>query len=257
MKPEKVVFFESNLEKSINELKDTDPLKKGIMKAIREVKENSFVGRNVKKNLIPKEIIKKYKYIDVLINCAGIGISGAVEHTTLEEAKKIFDVNVIGQFYITKKFIPFLRESKKGKIINIGSVAGELTIPFQTFYSMTKSAMHKFTEGLRIELKPLNIDVCSVLPGDTKTGFTKNRYQPSVIEDALYKNRIKNSIKRMEKDEQNGRNPISVVKVINKLIKRKKMPVHVTVGLDYKFLVFLGKVLPKRLASFIISKLYG
>ena len=204
-----------------------------------------------------KEIIKKYKYIDVLINCAGIGISGAVEHTTLEEAKKIFDVNVIGQFYITKKFIPFLRESEKGKIINVGSVAGELTIPFQTFYSMTKSAMHKFTEGLRIELKPLNIDVCSVLPGDTKTGFTKNRYQPSVIEDALYKNRIKNSIKRMEKDEQNGRNPISVVKVINKLMKRKNMPVHVTVGFDYKFLVFLGKVLPKRLASFIISKLYG
>jgi len=60
MKTEKVVFVESNLEKSFNELKDADPLKKGIIKAIREVQENSFAGRNVKKDLIPKEIIKKY-----------------------------------------------------------------------------------------------------------------------------------------------------------------------------------------------------
>lgn len=203
------------------------------------------------------EVIEKYGYIDVLINCAGIGISGAIEYNTIEEVRKIFDVNVIGQFNLIKKFIPFLRESKRGKIINIGSVAGELTIPFQTFYSMTKAAMHKFTEGLKIELKPFNIDVCTILPGDTKTGFTKNRYLPTILENDLYKDRIKKSIQRMEKDEQNGRSPLSVVKVIDKVIKRKKMPIHVTVGMEYKFLVFLGKILPKRLANWIISKMYG
>lgn len=60
MKPEKVVFVDESLEKSFGKLNEADPLKKGLVKAIKEVQENSFVGRNVKKELIPKEIIKKY-----------------------------------------------------------------------------------------------------------------------------------------------------------------------------------------------------
>ncbi|XMB72809.1 SDR family NAD(P)-dependent oxidoreductase [Mycoplasmatota bacterium WC30] len=203
------------------------------------------------------DIKKLTDHIDVLINCAGIGISGAVEYTTLKEANKIFQVNVVGQFHFTKVLLPLLREAKKAKIINIGSVAGELTIPFQTFYSMTKSSMHKFTEGLKMELKPFGIDVCSVLPGDTKTGFTDNRDQPNVIEDGLYKDRIKKSINKMEHDERNGMSPMSVVKVINKLTKRKRMPVQVTVGFVYKFLVFLGKILPKRFVNWILAKMYA
>lgn len=204
-----------------------------------------------------KQIQEITDHIDVLINCAGIGISGAVEYTSLEEVNKIFQVNVIGQYYITKLLIPLLRKNKKSKIINIGSVAGELTIPFQTFYSMTKASMHKFTEGLRMELKPLGIGVAAVLPGDTKTGFTDNRYQPQVIEDGLYKDRIKKSIKKMEHDERNGMSPMSVVKVINRLIKRRRMPILVTVGFGYKFLVGLGKILPKRFVNWILSKMYA
>ncbi len=204
-----------------------------------------------------EEIGKLTDHVDVLVNCAGIGISGAIEYNTLEEVNKIFQVNVIGQFYITKKILPLLRAANGAKIINVGSVAGELTIPFQTFYSMTKSAVHRFTEGLRIELKPFGIGVASVLPGDTKTGFTANRYQPRVIENDLYKDRIKRSINKMEHDEQNGMTPMSVVKVIERLIGRKNMPVHVTVGFSYKFLVLLSRIFPKRFVYWIITKMYG
>ena len=215
------------------------------------------LGSQVSMDNAIKTIKEKYNQIDVLINCAGIGISGAVEYTSFEEVNKIFQVNVMGQFYMTKELIPLLRKTEKGKIINIGSIAGELTIPFQTFYSMSKAAMHKFSEGLRMELKPFGIDVATVLPGDTKTEFTDNRYQPVVMEDDLYKDRIKKSINKMEHDERNGMNPMSVVKVINKLIKRKRMPVMVTVGFMYKFLVFLGKMLPKRFVNWILSKMYA
>ncbi len=203
------------------------------------------------------EIEKITDHIDVLINCAGIGISGALEHTTMKEATEICNVNVLGQFFLTKKSINLLRKSKNAKIINIGSVAGELTIPFQTFYSMTKSAIHRFTEGLRIELKPFGIGVSAVLPGDTKTAFTANRFQPNVVEDDLYKDRIKRSIQKMEHDEQNGMSPESVVKVINKLVNRKNMPILVTVGFSYKVLVLLSRILPKRLVYWIITKMYG
>ncbi len=200
---------------------------------------------------------KEIESVDVLVNCAGMGVSGAIEYSTEEELRKIFDVNVFGQFLLTKNLIPLLRKSSDAKIINIGSVAGELIIPFQTFYSMTKAAMHAFSEGLRNELKPFNIQVTSVLPGDIKTDFTKNREMPKVLEDDLYKDRIKKSLARMAKDEETGMPALSVSKVILKLIRKKRLPVAKTVGFQYKLFIFLQKTFPKSFVNWIIKKMYG
>jgi len=195
--------------------------------------------------------------IDVLVNCAGMGVSGALEYSTLKEAKKIFDVNVFGHFLLTKNLLPLLRKSNSAKIINIGSVAGEITIPFQTFYSMTKAAINSFSEGLRIELAPFNIQVSNLQPGDVKTDFTKNREMPIVLEDDIYKDRIKNSLARMAKDEEQGMPTYILAKAIFNLANKKRLPVAKTVGFQYKLFVLLKRLLPKRLVSFIIKKMYG
>jgi short-subunit dehydrogenase len=150
-----------------------------------------------------------------------------------------------------------LRKSQNAKIINIGSVAGELTIPFQTFYSMSKAALKSFTEGLRIELSPYNIEAMTLLLGDIKTNFTSNRQQPQVVENDVYGSRIKDSIARMEKDEQNGMDPIIVAKKIYKISSKKHLPIAKTIGFKYKVFVFLNRVLPKRFVLFIIKKMYG
>ncbi len=212
----------------------------------------------------PKEISKtttlikeKYNKIDVLINSAGKGISGALELTPLAEIIDLFQVNLFGLMQFTNELITLLRESERGKIINIGSVAGEITIPFQTAYSMTKSSIQRYTEGLRLELKPFNITACTILPGDTKTAFTKNRLQPNISNEELYKERITRSINKMEIDEQNGASPDLVVKVVNKLVKRKHLPVQVTIGFKYKLFVFLNRIMPKRVVSYVVYKLYG
>ena len=203
-----------------------------------------------------KRIKKDNKHIDVLINCAGVGTGGAVEDISYDHLKWVFDVNVLGLTELTNQLIPLLRESDAGKIINLSSVAGEITIPYQVSYSMTKAAIIKLSEGLKIELKPFGIDVCSVLPGDTKTHFTQNRVTV-IPKNSQYEAKVKRSIGKMEKDEMNGVSPMKVVKVLDKLIKKKRMPVRVTVGFNYKFLIFLSKVLPKRLVAFIVTKLYG
>ena len=208
-------------------------------------------------NQVISQIEKKETKIDILINCAGMGVSGAIEYTSLDEVKRIFEVNVYGVFLFTKASIPLLRKSSQAKVINIGSVAGDLIIPFQAFYSMSKASVHAFSEALRMELKPFKIDVSCVLPGDTKTSFTQNREQPLILKNDLYHDRIQHSIKRMEHDEQNGRSPFSVVRVVNKLIKRKSMPVKVTVGIEYKIFVFLKRVLPKRFENWILYVMYG
>ena len=200
-------------------------------------------------------LLEKETHIDALINCAGMGISGAIQHTALEDVQKMFDVNLFGTFALTKALIPALRESK-GMILNISSVAGVLTVPFQTFYSMSKSALNTFSEGLRMEVKPLGIRVVSVLPGDTKTGFTAAREHVAST-DPAYTKRLEKSLSRMEKDEQNGKSPLSVAKACARLLKRKHPPVKVTVGFDYKLFVFLKKILPTRFVNWILFLMYA
>ena len=193
--------------------------------------------------------------IYAVINNAGIGISGAIEYATSEDVDKIFAVNVKGVVNVCKHAIPRLRKTK-GKIINIGSVAGELTIPFQTFYSMTKVAVSTYTEGLAMELRSFGIKATAVLPGDTKSNFVNNRKKTDVV-DEVYGERIIRSIARMEKDEKNGKDPITVARVIHKVLKKKNPPIKVTVGFEYKLFVFLKRLLPQKLVNYILFKMYG
>lgn len=193
--------------------------------------------------------------IYAVINNAGMGISGAIEHTSSDDVNRIIDVNIKGVINVCKHSIKYLRKTK-GRIINIGSVAGELTIPFQTFYSMSKVAVSTYTEGLGMELKPFGIKTTTVLPGDTKSEFSRNR-KKTEVDDELYKDRIKRSVERMEKDEQNGKDPKSVAKVIYKVLKKKNPPVKVTVGFTYKLFVFLKRILPTKLVNYILYKMYG
>lgn len=193
--------------------------------------------------------------VDAIINNAGIGISGPVEYTSSEDLNKILNVNLVGVVNVTQVAIPFLRKTK-GRIINIGSVAGEIAIPFQAFYSFTKAGVQVLSEALNVELKPFGIKVTNVLPGDTKTSFTKNRQKNEIIDD-LYKDRIVKSIQKMEKDEEQGMNPLRVSKVIEKVLRMKNPPLRITVGCSYKFLVFLKRFLPLKLVNYFVDKIYG
>ena len=201
-----------------------------------------------------RDIYDKEGEIYALINNAGIGISGAIEYANKEEVQKIFDINIIGVVNLSSKIIPYLRESK-GKIINISSVAGEIPIPFQACYSATKSAVESFSMALYNELKPQKVKVCCIRPGDTKTGFTKNRLKTEIVNN-VYGQRIVKSVRKMESDEQNGTKPIKIAKTIFKCLKRKNPPIICTVGFVYKIFCILSKFLPKKLVNFIVYKIY-
>ncbi|MGD9901649.1 MAG: SDR family NAD(P)-dependent oxidoreductase [Spirochaetales bacterium] len=203
-----------------------------------------------------EEINKKEGRLDIVINNAGMGISGASEYTTKEEIEKIFSVNVFGVFTVCNLAIPYLRKSK-GQIINIGSVAGELYIPFQSYYSATKASIESYSIALRGELKPFGIRVSVVLPGDTKTNFTFNREKSEILRDEIYGDRISHSLEVMEHDEQNGMPATSVSKVIYKLTKSKNPSIVKTVGFKYKLFIFLKRIVPAKFLNYIIYKIYG
>ncbi|MBN2300836.1 MAG: SDR family oxidoreductase [Acholeplasmataceae bacterium] len=194
--------------------------------------------------------------IDVLINNAGMGISGTIEDTSSEDAAYIFNVNFMGVFNSTKAALPYLRESDYGKVLNISSVAARLSIPFQAFYSSSKAAVNSFSEALANEVAPLKIQVCSIMPGDIRTGFTKNR-KKNEIESPEYNGRVDLSVAVMEKDERNGMDPESAAKVVNRLVRKRRIPLYKTVGFKYKVIVLLAKLLPAKLANHIVGSIYA
>ena len=113
--------------------------------------------------------------IDVLVNNAGFGISGAIEFTETAEAKALFDVNFFGMVNMNRAVVPLMRQAGRGRIVNLSSVAAPVPIPFQAYYSATKAAVNAYTMALANELRPFGVTVCAVMPGDIHTGFTAAR----------------------------------------------------------------------------------
>lgn len=203
-----------------------------------------------------EEILKREGDVDILVNCAGFGISGAVEFTRLEDAKKQLDVNFFGTVNMTKAVLSFMRNRGNGHIVNISSVAAPAAIPFQAYYSATKAAINAYTAALANEVRPYGVTVTAVQPGDIATGFTAAR-EKSVLGDAEYQGRISKSVRKMEHDEQNGMNPRKAGAFVAKVaLKKHPKPVY-TIGFGYQTICVLLKLLPSRLSNWLIGKLYA
>ena len=194
--------------------------------------------------------------IDIVINCAGFGISGAVEFTELADAKRQFDVNFFGMVNINRAVIPVMRCRGGGRIVNVSSVAAVAHIPFQTYYSASKAAIESYTCALANELKPFGITVTAAQPGDIRTGFTEAR-KKSAIGDEIYDGRISRSVAGMEKDERKGMSPEFAGRYIAKLALKPSVKPIYTVGFGYKFLSLLCKLLPCRFRNWIVGVLYA
>ena len=194
--------------------------------------------------------------IDILVNCAGFGISGAAELTPLDMAKKQLDVNLFGTANMVNAVIPAMRAQGGGRIVNTGAVAGFVPIPFQTWYSASKAAIESYTMAMGNELKPFHITLSAVLPGDTKTGFTAAR---SKIDDPenLYRGRIARSVERMEHDEQNGVPAQKVGDLIAKVALKKNVKPFYIPGFSYNLVAFLMRILPSGAANRLIGLLYA
>ena len=195
--------------------------------------------------------------IDILINNAGFGISGAMEFTESADAHRLMEVNLFGMDNMIRAVLPHMREAGRGRIVNISSVAGVFAIPFQAWYSISKAAVRSMTLALANEVAPYGVQVTSVLPGDIKTGFTAAR-EKSVEGDDAYGGRISRSVARMERDEQNGMAPAVAAKTVARVAtKPGGVKPYYTIGLSYKCLVFLDNLLPCGAVRRLLYLLYA
>lgn len=205
---------------------------------------------------IVETIIEKEGHIDVLINNAGFGISGAVEFTDTQDAIRQFDVNFFGMVRMNRIVLPIMRKQGHGRIINISSVAGSIPIPFQTYYSATKAAINSYTMALSNEVKPFGISVCCIQPGDIKTGFADAR-KKSAQGDDIYHGKISRSVAIMEHDEELGMSPETVGRFIHKVAVKKRVKPVYTIGLSYQAICFLTNILSYRVINYLVRLLYA
>ena len=201
-------------------------------------------------------IVEKEGRIDILVCCAGFGISGAVEFTDTADAKHQLDVNFFGTVNAVHAVLPHMRKAGGGRIICVSSVAGAIPIPFQTYYSVSKAAINSFVRALSGEVKPYGISVCAVMPGDTQTGFTAARERIH-RGDEEYGGRISRSVSGMEKDEMSGGSAALAGKFIAEKALAKKAPAVCTIGFKYKLFVWLSRVLPQNTVTKMVNMMYA
>ncbi|SEH65977.1 Short-chain dehydrogenase [Paenimyroides aquimaris] len=192
-----------------------------------------------------QEIIRKEGKIDVLINNAGVGITGPVEEIPLEEIQNNFHTNVFGPIEMMKAVLPFMRKQKSGLIINITSIAGYMGLPYRGIYSASKGALELITESIRMEVKPFNIKMANVAPGDFATDIASRRFHAPLLDHSPYKEIYSQQLATINEHVNDGGDPIEMAQAIDKIIRSKNPKVHYKVGaFMQKFSIFLKKILP-------------
>ena len=202
-----------------------------------------------------KQVLDSCNTIDVVISNAGFGISGPIEFTSTDDAKRLFDVNFFGALNISKAVLPQLRRQLRGRLLYTSSVAGLLPVPYQSFYSASKSAINALALCLQNEVRPFGIEVACLLPGDVSTGFTDAREKGNEGSN-VYCNAQK-AVEAMEKDERNGMPPEKMARILYRMATTKHLKTYYVGGGVYKLLCFIGKILPVSLVNHIEGMMYS
>jgi NAD(P)-dependent dehydrogenase (short-subunit alcohol dehydrogenase family) len=206
-----------------------------------------------------EQVFAREGRIDIVVNNAGVAIAGAVEDTSIEEARAQFDVNFFGVLRVCRAVLPYLRQQRSGYLVNIGSIGGLVAIPFQGLYSASKFALEGLTESLRIEMSPFGVRVVLIEPGDHRTGLTGNRLMTAASQtNPAYRERFQIAAERMAKDEQNGPPPERVARLLHTIVNKRRPGLRYTVGpAPERAAVFLKRLTPYALIERIMASYYS
>jgi len=197
-----------------------------------------------------KAVVTLHGQVDSIINNAGIiQPFSHVENLAVEHMERIFNVNWWGVVYMTRAFLPALKQSNQARIVNISSMGGYMPFPGQVIYGASKAAVKLMTEGLMVELADTNVGVSVVYPGAVQTNITNNA--PDMSEKA--------KLAAAEQDDKKvGVTAEDAAKAIIKGIEKDKS--RILVGSDCKFIDKLYRLMPVKTAhlmSWLMKKFAG
>ncbi|MBF2707906.1 oxidoreductase [Flavobacterium soyangense] len=201
-------------------------------------------------------IIKQEGKIDVLWNNAGYGLFGAVEDVPVDEARQQFEVNVFGLAAITQKVVPYMRKANAGTIINTSSMGGKMYTPMGAWYHASKHAVEGFSDCLRLELQPFNINVVVLEPGIIVTEFGDvmlkniNKFSSKGAYSSLT-NKLVTATKKLYDKGQGSKTKV-ISKTISKIVNERKPKTRYRVGLWAKPMVWMRIYLGDKLFDKIV-----
>ena len=195
-----------------------------------------------------ESVLGERQGLDALVACAGWGLAGPVEETTIAEGRDQLETNFWGAVRVVQQALPVLRRQGHGRIVLMSSIGGVVSLPFQSFYSASKFALEGFGEALAYEVAPFGIQVTMVEPGNVKTEFTaKRRNSSGTADDDPYAAAVDKAIGLMAKDEADGVPPGDVAAVVQRVLEAKRPPRHVSVGkFDERIGIMARRLLPYR-----------
>lgn len=217
------------------------------------VDEDASVGAFV------ADVVERAGRIDVLVNCAGFGIAGSLEDTTVAEAKAQFETNYFGVHRMCRAVLPTMRRQGAGRIVTVSSIGGLIALPFQATYSATKYALEGLTEALRYEVRPFGIKVTLIEPADFSTGFTAKRRMTDEAGDeaSAYATAFASALDVITKDEMRGWEPDAIGRLAVRIVRRRSPRLRYTVGrFDERAVSWLKRVVPHRVFEPIVGRHY-
>lgn len=195
--------------------------------------------------------------LDVLINNAGVGITGPMEEIELAAVKEHFEVNCFGPLRLIQTVLPQMRKQQAGLIVNITSIAADMGLPFRGPYSAAKGALERMTEALRMETKAFGIRICNLAPGDFVSDIAARRHYAKLEKDSPYFKTYEFSLAQMDEHVDRGIDPIVIAKKLEALIHNSNPSVRYKVGAPLQKLSgILKSLLPSRIFEKLLMNHY-
>ncbi|GAB3517563.1 oxidoreductase [Emticicia fontis] len=200
------------------------------------------------------QILKEAGSVDILVNNAGSGYYGALEDMPISDAKYQMDVNVFGVARLIQLVLPMMRKNQYGKIVNISSVGGKVTLPIGVWYHASKFAIEGLSDALRKEVKQFGIDVIVIEPGGTKSEMTElgSEYMMRVSGNTVYGSLTRGVNQMYQTVQKDAAEPVVIAKLIREGIEARNPKTRYTGAAGAKMMLFMRKILSDKLFDRLI-----
>ncbi len=192
---------------------------------------------------------------DVLVNNAGVGVLGPTSEISDSEMRRQYETNVFGLMAVTRAFLPKMQERRSGRIINVSSVGGLITLPFFGVYNSTKYAVESLSDALRYELRPFGIDVSLIEPGVIRTNFEATAVgNLAAFDNTPYAQAVAKYEQMSKTADRFASNPIVIAKAISRAVAARRPSARYVAPRSTHMILWMSSMLPTRVWDWAMRK---
>ena len=193
--------------------------------------------------------------LDVLVNNAGFGVLGPTAEISDAEMRRQYETNVFGLMNVTRAFLPRMLERRAGRIINVSSVGGRITLPYFGVYNSTKYAVESLSDALRYELRPFGVDVSLIEPGVIRTNFEATAVgNLGAVEGGAYAAALGKYDKMSKMADRFASNPIVIAKAISRAVRARRPSARYVAPRSTNMILMFRAVAPTRVWDWAMRK---